>query len=72
MPSKDYEWFLKADKSKYKEGEYVVIIDQKVVATARENLKEVLREVRKKFPSKIPLIAKIPSTDTLILVKKWL
>lgn len=67
MPSRDYEWFMKADKSKYKEGEYVIIVDQRIVAHTKNRLKEVLDRVRKRYANKTPLVAKIPSKETLVL-----
>ena len=70
MVSKDYEWFLHADLKEYEENEYVIIIDQKVVARAKENLKVALDEVRKRYKGKTPLLAKVPSSETLILYKR--
>lgn len=69
MVSKEFEFYLKADLSKY-EGEYVAIVDDKVVAFG-DNAKEVLDEAKKKFPNKKPMLAKIPTEDTLILKFKW-
>jgi SepF-like predicted cell division protein (DUF552 family) len=63
----DYEWFLNTDLSEYEENEYVIIIDQKVVTRAKEDLKAVLSEIRNKYNEKTPLVAKVPSSETLIL-----
>jgi len=65
MASKDYNWYLSADLAKYR-GEYVIISHQKVVYHGND-LKEMLREFRKKFPEETPTIAKIPEEETLIL-----
>lgn len=68
MASKDYEWFLNADLREYEENEYVIIIEQKVVARAKENLKAALDEIRKKYKGKIPFVAKVPPSETLVLI----
>jgi len=67
MTSKDFEWFLKEDIRKYKEGDYVIVVNKKVVARARDNLKSALKKVRKEYAGKTPLVVKIPSKETLIL-----
>jgi len=71
MVSKEFEFYVKADLSKYK-GKYVAIVDDKVVASG-DNAKEVWEEAKKKFPNKNPLLAKIPREDTLIfkIGLKW-
>lgn len=71
MVSKEFEFYIKTDLSKYK-GKYIAIVEDKVVASG-ENAKEVFEEAKKKFPNKRPLIAKIPGEDTLIfkLDIKW-
>ena len=71
MTSKEFEFYVKADLSRYS-GKYIVIIGDKVVASG-ENAKEVLDEAKKKFPDKIPTLAKIPKEEALILgIKlKW-
>ncbi len=69
MVSKEFEFYLKADLSKY-EGKYVAIVDNKVVASGA-NAKDVLEEAKRKFPHKKPMLAKIPTEDTLVLKFKW-
>ncbi|HID43237.1 MAG TPA: succinyl-CoA synthetase subunit alpha [Archaeoglobaceae archaeon] len=54
--SKEFEFFLKADLSKYK-GLYIAIIDDKVVSSG-DNAKQVL-EYKRKYPNKAPTIAKM-------------
>ncbi len=67
VTSEDHDWFMNADLSQYAEEEYVIIIDKKVVAHAKENLKQVLREIIAKNKGKMPLVAKVPSKNALIL-----
>lgn len=69
MKSKEFEFYLKADLSKY-EGKYVAIVDDKVVASG-DNAKEVIEEAKKKFPDKMPMLAKIPKGDILIFSLRW-
>jgi hypothetical protein len=66
MVSDNYQWFIKADMSKYK-GKYVLIRNRKVVFSG-ENLKEILNKFEKKYPKETPMIAKIPKDELLILV----
>ena len=65
MPSKDFNWFVRADLNRYR-GEYVAIVDEKVV-THGENAKEVWEKAKKRYPDKNPALAKIPRDDILIL-----
>lgn len=69
MASKEFDFYLKADLSKY-EGEYIAIIEDKVVASGK-NAKKVFEEAKKKFPDKLPTLAKIPKDDALVLRIKW-
>ena len=69
MKSKEFEFYLKADLSKY-EGKYVAIIEDKVIASG-DNAKKVLEEARRKIPDKTPTLAKIPTADTFIFRLKW-
>ncbi len=68
MTSKEFEFYVKTDLSKYS-GKYVAIVDDKVIASG-ENAKEVLELALKIFPNKKPLLAKIPTQDTLILMQE--
>jgi hypothetical protein len=63
--SKEFEFFLKANLKKYK-GKYIAIVDDKVVASDG-NTKVVWEKARKKYPNKIPTIAKLPKEEALIL-----
>jgi len=66
MTTKDYEWFVKTDLSKYA-GEWIATLNQKVIAHGND-AEIVYKEAKAKFPTKKPSLAKIPSGDTLILV----
>ncbi len=68
MASKEFEFFLRADLSKY-EGKYIAIVEDKVIASGA-NAKEVLDEARKKT-GKMPTLAKIPKEELLVLMIKW-
>lgn len=63
--SKEFEFFVKTDLSRYG-GKYVAIVEDEVVASG-DNAKKVLEEAKKKFPDKTPLLAKIPKKESLIL-----
>jgi hypoxanthine-guanine phosphoribosyltransferase len=65
MPDKDYNWYLKPEVEKYK-GEYVIILNDDIVFHGRD-LKKMVKEFRKKYPTEIPHIAKVPTDDILIL-----
>ncbi len=69
MASKEFEFYVKADLSKYS-GQYVAIVDDKVVASG-DNAKEVMETATKKYPNKTPLLAKIPKEEALILWLRW-
>ena len=64
MASKEFEWYVKTDLSRYK-GRYVAIVDNEVVASGI-NAKKIIEEVKRKRPNKKPLIAKVPGEETLI------
>lgn len=66
MESKEFEFYVKTDLSKYK-GKYVAIVEDKVIAS-RENAKEVWEEAKRKT-GKIPTLAKIPKEEALVLAK---
>ncbi|MFQ6119328.1 MAG: DUF5678 domain-containing protein [Methanosarcinales archaeon] len=68
MIHKDYEWFIKADLSKYA-GEWIATIDQKVVSHGKD-AEVVYMEAKNKYPDKKPSLAKLPTEDTLILEMK--
>ena len=66
MVSRDYEWFIRTDTSKYK-GKYVIIRDQRVVYGG-DNLKEMINKFKRKYPNETPIITKVPKDEVLVLV----
>ena len=68
MADKDLKWFAKADLSKYM-GEEVIILDRKVVMHGKD-LKGMINKFRKRYPGKVPRIAKIPEKSLLVLHKE--
>lgn len=64
MVSKEFEFYVKADLSKY-QGKYVAIVGRKVVSSGG-NAKEVIEQAIKKT-GKTPMLAKVPTDETLIL-----
>ena len=65
MPTKDFEWFTTADLSDYV-GEYVVILDQKVISHGPD-AQIAYKEALEKYPNTKPTLAKVPTEDILIL-----
>lgn len=65
--TKSYKKFLELDESKYKSGEYIIMIDEKVVRHGPgEKLKKLFTEVKREYPKKMPFIAKIPAEGMFI------
>lgn len=54
MGYSNYEWFIKEDLSRYA-GDWVVIIDKKIVSSG----KDVGKLVKELYPSKRPFVTKI-------------
>ena len=69
MKSKEFEFYLKANLTEY-EGKYVAIVEDKVVSSG-DNAKEVWEEAKKKFPKKMPMLAKVPRAETFIFKIIW-
>ena len=63
--TKNFQAFLKLDKSKYV-NEYVVIVDKKLVARGKD-IVTMLKSVALKYPEKMPFVAKIPDKSVLVL-----
>jgi len=55
--SKNYEWYLSQDFSKYS-GKWLAIIDQKIIASGK-NVEKLINKVKDKYPNKRPFITKI-------------
>ncbi|MBI4009768.1 MAG: succinyl-CoA synthetase subunit alpha [Candidatus Aenigmarchaeota archaeon] len=60
----NYEYYLKADVGKFI-GEWIAIVDGKIVAHS-SNVKKTYEEAKKKYPSKRPLITRVPDKETMI------
>ena len=60
-----YEWFLKADLSKFR-GMYIAIVDGQVVEHGHDP-RGVYERAKRRFPSKEVVIWKVPREEALIL-----
>lgn len=63
MTTSYLKWFSSTNLHQYK-GEYVIISDKQIFAHGL-NLKEMVATFRKKYPGKVPAIAKITKEDSL-------
>ena len=63
--SKNFQAFLKLNKEKYA-NKYVVIVNKKLVA-AGQDIVAMLKSARKKYPGFTPFVAKIPDKSVLVL-----
>jgi len=63
--TRNFEAFLKLDDSKYRD-KYVVIVKGKVAGSGMD-VERLLKATRHKFPKEIPLVAKIPKEEILVL-----
>lgn len=63
--SKNFDAFLKLKKVGLEE-KYVVIVKGKVVGKGKD-IEKLLPRVKRQYPKEIPLVAKIPSDEVLIL-----
>ncbi len=66
LVSRDYDWFVKADMTKYR-GNYVIIKDRRVVLSGK-NLPRLIARFHSRYPRETPIITKIPRDEVLILV----
>ncbi len=66
MKEQDYEFFIKADVSKYAD-EWVAIVDRKIVAHDK-SAKKTYDEAKKKYPKKSPLITRVPGKSAMIFM----
>lgn len=64
--SKNYEWYIETNVSKY-EGKWIAIVNQKVVSVG-EDAKKVYNEAKEKYREEKPSLAKVPTKDTLVLL----
>ncbi len=63
--TKNFNAFTTLEKSKYK-GEYIIMVDEKVVEEGKD-IENMLNRTREKYPDKIPLVAKIPEEEVMVL-----
>jgi len=62
--SVEFDFFLRADLSRFA-GQYIAVVGQKVVASG-SNAQEVWKKAKRRFPSAIPTIGKLPRAETLV------
>ncbi|MDO8538043.1 MAG: DUF5678 domain-containing protein [archaeon] len=58
---KNFDYFLKSNFDEFKEGEWVAIFENRVIAHGNE-LKKVIEEVKKIMPLSKVLISKVKKT----------
>lgn len=66
--TKEFEFYLKADLKEHR-GKYVVIVDEKIVASG--DTAKIWEEVKERFPNKKPLLVKVPRDELLVLKLRW-
>jgi len=67
MTSKAFEWYVSnPEKLRKYAGKHVAIVDDKVVGMG-DSAKEAYETAKRKFPKESPLLAYIPTGETLIL-----
>lgn len=67
--SVEFDFFIRADLSRFA-GQYIAIVGQKVVASG-SNARTVWKQAKRRFPSSIPTIGKLPRAETLVLCLLW-
>ena len=65
MPSTNLDAFLKLDQRKLA-NQYVILVGAKLVATGTD-IETMLHRVKRRYPRRVPFVAKVPSPTTLIL-----
>lgn len=66
--TKNFEEFIKlsrGEQEKYR-GKYIVMIEGKIIASGGD-IDNILPTVIKRYPKKIPFVAKIPVSGAMIL-----
>jgi len=67
MTSRAFQWYVSnPEKLRKYAGKHVAIVDDKVVGVGG-SAKEAYETAKKRFPKEIPLLAYIPTGETLIL-----
>ncbi len=67
MTTTNFDWFSQADLTRFR-GRYVIIRGRRVISSGKSP-DRLLQKFRTKHPKEIPLLAKIPNEETLILVE---
>ena len=67
--SKEFDFFIRADLSRFA-GQYVAIVGEQVVASG-SNDRRSGDEAKRRFPSSIPTMGKLPRAETLVLCLLW-
>ena len=62
--SQNYSFFAKTELEQFR-GQWIAICNQEIVAYGKE-LKKVLEESKQKYPTKKPLIVRVPEKETMI------
>jgi len=63
--TRNFEAYLKLDKTGL-ENKYVVMVNGKVIAKG-EDIENMLKRMKQKYPPEIPFVAKVPDERMLIL-----
>jgi len=67
MTSKAFEWYISnPQKLKKYAGKHVAIVDDKIAGVGK-TAKKAYDKAKKKYPKESPLLAYIPTGETLIL-----
>lgn len=67
MASKAFQWYVSnPEKLRKYAGKHVAIVDDKVVGVG-DSAKEAYETAKKRLPNESPLLAYIPTGETLIL-----
>ncbi len=61
---KSYDFFIDTNLNSYK-GEWIAIVDSQIVSHGKD-LKKVVQEAREKHGNEKFLLAKVPSSETMI------
>ena len=69
MKDSEFDYFVTANLGKYS-GQWIALLDKKVVAVGK-TFKEVAEKVDKEFPTKKPLLSKVPENMAQILYPKY-
>lgn len=61
----NFRWLMNQNLSSY-QGFWVGVVDKSIITKGR-NAKDVIKNVRKKFPNKTPFVALIPSEKAIVV-----